>query len=78
MIETEMDEHLGYSKSEHYDSETVRNWYKTKSLNSSFQADVPQERQPDFWSQVVKKWQKDIFAIDEKIISMYAKGMTTR
>ena len=81
MMETEMDEHLGYSKSERSDSENARNGYKTKSLNSSygsFQIDVPQDRQSSFRPQVVKKRQKDISAIDEKIISMYAKGMTTR
>ena len=81
MMETEMDEHLGYSKSDRSDSENARNGYKTKSLNSSygsFQIDVPQDRQSSFQPQVVKKRQKDISAIDEKIISMYAKGMTTR
>ena len=81
MMETEMDEHLGYSKSERSDSENARNGYKTKRVNSSygsFQIDVPQDRQSSFQPQVVKKRQKDISAIDEKIISMYAKGMTTR
>ena len=46
MMETEMDEHLGYSKSERSDSENARNGYKTKRVNSSygsFQIDVPQE-----------------------------------
>ena len=81
MMETEMDEHLGYSKSERSDSENSRNGYKTKRVNSSygsFQIDVPQDRQSSFQPQVVKKRQKDISAIDDKIISMYAKGMTTR
>ena len=41
---------------------------------------VPQDRKSTFQPQVVKKWQKDISDIDQKIISMYAKGMgmTTR
>lgn len=81
MMETEMDSHLGYSKSERSDSDNARNGYKTKSINSSygsFQIDVPQDRQSTFQPQVVKKRQKDISGIDEKIISMYAKGMTTR
>ena len=38
MMETEMDEHLGYSKSERSDSENARNGYKTKSGNSSSMA----------------------------------------
>lgn len=81
MMEAEMDEHLGYSKSERSDSDNARNGYKTKRLNSSYgslQIDVPQNRQSAFQPQVVKKRQKDISEIDEKIISMYAKGMTTR
>ncbi len=39
---------------------------------------VPQDRKSTFKPQVVKKRQKDISDIDQKIISMYAKGMTTR
>lgn len=38
---------------------------------------VPQDRKSTFEPQVVKKRQKDISSIDQKIISMYAKGMTT-
>ncbi|WP_432718786.1 IS256 family transposase [Pectinatus frisingensis] len=81
MMESEMDEHLGYSKSERSDSENARNGYKSKQMNSSygsFQIAVPQDRQSSFKPQVVKKRQKDISAIDQKIISMYAKGMTTK
>ena len=81
MMETEMEEHLGYGKSERSDSENARNGYKSKTLNSSygsFQIEVPQDRQSSFNPQVVKKRQKDISDIDQKIISMYAKGMTTR
>ena len=40
--------------------------------------EVPQDRKTNFAPQVVKKRQKDISDIDQKIISMYAKGMTTR
>jgi putative transposase len=40
--------------------------------------DVPQDRKSTFEPKVVKKRQKDISDIDQKIISMYAKGMTTR
>lgn len=81
MMETEMKEHLGYSKSERSDSENARNGYKPKTLNSSFgnfEIDVPQDRQASFEPRVVKKRQKDISDIDRKIVSMYAKGMTTR
>ena len=81
MMEAEMDEHLGYEKSERSDNEDYRNGYKTKRVNSSYgsmEIQVPQDRQSSFQPQIVKKRQKDISDIDQKIISMYAKGMTTR
>ena len=81
MMEAEMDEHLGYSKSERYDSDDYRNGYKPKTVKSSygqFNIEVPQDRKSTFEPQIVKKRQKDISDIDQKIISMYAKGMTTR
>ena len=81
MMETEMDNHLGYEKSERSDSDDYRNGYKSKRVNSSYGSmdiDVPQDRKSTFKPQVVKKRQKDISDIDQKIISMYAKGMTTR
>ena len=81
MMEAEMDDHLGYEKSERSDSDDYRNGYKQKQVNSSYGSitiDVPQDRKSTFEPQVVKKRQKDISDIDKKIISMYAKGMTTR
>ena len=81
MMETEMDDHLGYNKSQRSDNDDSRNGYKTKQVNSSFgsmKINVPQDRKSSFEPQVVKKRQKDISDIDQKIISMYAKGMTTR
>lgn len=76
-----MDEHLGYSKSERSDSDDYRNGYKSKRVNSSYgsmEIQVPQDRKSTFEPQAVKKRKKDISDIDQKIISMYAKGMTTR
>ena len=81
MMEAEMDDHLGYQKSERSDSDDYRNGYKSKRVNSSYGSmdiDVPQDRKSTFEPQIVKKRQKDISNIDQKIISMYAKGMTTR
>lgn len=81
MMEAEMDDHLGYSRSQRSDSDDYRNGYKTKQINSSYgsmEIKVPQDRKSTFEPQVVKKRQKDISDIDQKIISMYAKGMTTR
>ena len=81
MMDAEMNNHLGYSKSERSDNDDYRNGYKSKRVNSSYGAmeiEVPQDRKSTFEPQVVKKRQKDISDIDQKIISMYAKGMTTR
>lgn len=80
-MEAETDEHLGYEKSQHFDSDDYRNGYKRKRVNSrygSMEIDVPQDRNSNFEPQVIRKRQKDISDIDQKIISMYAKGMTTR
>ena len=84
MMEAEMDDHLGYAKSERIDRDDqfdYRNGTKRKQVNTrygSMTIDVPQDRNSTFEPQVVKKRQKDISDIDQKIISMYAKGMTTR
>lgn len=81
MMESKIDEHMGYQKSQRSDSDNYRNGYKTKQINSSYGSmtiDVPQDRKSTFEPKVVKKRQKDISDIDQKIISMYAKGMTTR
>ena len=81
MMEAEMDDHLGYQKSERSDSDDYRNGYKSKRVNSSYGSmdiDVPQDRKSTFELQIVKKRQNDISDIDQKIVTMYAKGMTTR
>ena len=81
MLEAEMDNHLGYGKYERCEETNYRNGTKPKSVRSKygeFEVDVPQDRQSSFEPQIVPKRKKDISAIDDKIISMYAKGMTTR
>ena len=85
MMEAEMDDHLGYEKSERTNDDSegrnYRNGYKSKRVNSSYGSmdiDVPQDRNSSFEPKIVKKRQKDISDIDQKIISMYAKGMTTK
>ena len=63
------------------DNDDYRNGYKSKQLRTSYGSmniEVPQDRKSTFSPKIVKKRQKDISAIDQKIISMYAKGMTTR
>ena len=81
MMEAEMDDHPGHEKSQCSDSDDYRNGCKQKQVNSSYRSmkiDVPQDRKSTFEPQVVKKRQKDISDINQKIISMYAKVITTR
>ncbi|MDD6709704.1 MAG: IS256 family transposase [Ruminococcus sp.] len=81
LMETEMDDYLGYDRYERSDKKNYRNGTKQKRVRSKygeFEVDVPQDRNSSFDSKVLPKRQKDISAIDDKIISMYAKGMTTR
>ena len=81
MLEAEMDDHLGYDKYERSGETDYRNGTKSKNVRSKygeFEVDVPQDRDSSFEPKVLPKRQKDISAIDDKIIAMYAKGMTTR
>lgn len=81
MLEKEMDDHLGYDRYERSGELNYRNGTKSKTVRSKygeFQVDVPQDRQSSFEPQVLPKRQKDISSIDDKIIALYAKGMTTR
>lgn len=83
MLETEMDDKLGYSKYDYKNKETEnsRNGYSKKTVTSNLgdlEINVPRDREGEFEPQVVKKHQNDVSGIDEQIISMYAKGMSTR
>ena len=82
-LDQELDEELGYSKYDYRNKETdnSRNGYSQKTLHTSYgdmKIDIPRDRKGDFEPQVVKKYQNSITQdMEEKIISMYAKGMTT-
>lgn len=83
MLEAEMTEHLGYEKHspEGRNSGNSRNGHTGKTVRTGFgevPLETPRDRQGTFEPQLVKKGQSDITEFDEKIISMYAKGMTTR
>lgn len=79
---SELDDELGYSKYDYKNrsGENARNGTYSKTLKSDlageFQVDVPRDRNGDYEPQIVKKHEKDISSIDDKIISMYAKGMS--
>lgn len=83
MLEAEMDDYLGYSKYDYKNKQTddSRNGYSSKTVTSSvgdIPIDVPRDRKGDFEPQSVKKKQTDISNIEDQVLSMYAKGMTTR
>ena len=76
-----MDDHLGYESYERSDNENYRNGTKSKKVRSKygeFEIDVPQDRDSTFEPKIVRKRQKDTSEINDKIISMYAHGLTTR
>jgi transposase-like protein len=81
MLKAELDNHLGYEPYERSESSNSRNGNKRKMVRSKYgqlEIDVPQDRDGSFEPHIVKKRQKDISQIEEKIISMYAKGLSTR
>lgn len=83
-LEAELDDQLGYSKYDYRTKEVdnSRNGFSKKTLKTSFgdtEISVPRDRNGDFEPQIVKKNQTTLTGdIEEKIISMYAKGMTTK
>jgi putative transposase len=82
-LEGELESELGYRKYDHRNKETdnSRNGYSEKTLKTSLgdlEIAVPRDRKGDFEPQIVKKNQTTLSGdIEEKILSMYAKGMTT-
>ncbi|MDT8717886.1 IS256 family transposase [Clostridium sp. 19966] len=81
MLEAEMDDHLGYAPYERSAGTNARNGKKNKTIRSKYgemDIEVPQDRESSFEPKIVQKRQKDISGIEEKIIAMYAKGLTTR
>jgi transposase-like protein len=82
-MNVEMDDHLGYKKhaAEGRNSGNSRNGYTTKKLKGNFgeiDIDTPRDRNSSFEPQLVKKGQTRITEFDQQILSLYAKGMTTR
>ena len=83
MLEGEITGHLGYEKHSQsgHNSGNSRNGHTGKTVRTGFgelSLETPRDRQGTFEPQLVKKGQTDITELDEKIISMYSKGMTCR
>jgi transposase-like protein len=83
MLEAEMDEHLGYDKhSPQGDlSGNSRNGYNKKTIQTQMgksEIRVPRDRNGEFEPQLIEKYQNRSDGLENKIVAMYAKGMSTR
>jgi len=83
LMEAELDASLGYEKNHKGDicTPNKRNGHSKKKLKSQygeFQIDVPRDRDGEFEPVIIPKYQRDISGIEEKVLSLYARGMSTR
>ena len=83
LLEAELDVSMGYDKNNKgdIDIDNKRNGYSPKTVKSEFgefQLDIPRDRKGEFEPEIVPKYCRDISGIEDKVISLYARGMTTR
>jgi putative transposase len=82
-LDEELDEELGYSKYDYRNKETAnsRNGHSSKTMHTSYgdmDVAIPRDRNGEYEPQLIKKYQNTVTQdMEEKILSMYAKGMTT-
>lgn len=81
MLQGEMDAHLGYGANDHGPKPTQnrRNGYSSKTLKSTYgeiPVDVPRDRDASFEPQSIPKRTTDVSGIEDKVLSMYARGMS--
>ncbi|WP_350546628.1 IS256 family transposase [Pseudoalteromonas sp. 5-MNA-CIBAN-0065] len=80
-LNAEMDEHLGYQKHSKSTSSNSRNGKTSKRIKTEdgeFELDTPRDREGSFEPQLVKKHQSRFTSMDDKILWLYAQGMSTR
>jgi transposase-like protein len=78
-LQIEMDNHLGYSRYDRSEFQNSRNGAFQKTLitnNGTIELDVPRDRNGNFEPAIVKKKQSRVAGLDQKIVSLYAKGMS--
>lgn len=82
MLEAEMSHHLGYEKHEQSKNNgNYRNGTTSKKVlteTGEIDVEIPRDRQGNFEPQLIGKYQRRLEGFDDKILSMYARGMTTR
>jgi len=77
----EMEEHLGYAKHQGSNSANSRNGYSKKTLKGNHGAvdiTVPRDRDSSFEPSIIKKGENRLTSMDDQILAIYAKGMSTR
>lgn len=80
-LEAELDETLGYGKHEVSKKMNSRNGYSKKTIKTELgeiALNIPRDRNGEFEPQIVPKHQRNVNGIEDKILSLYSKGMTTR
>lgn len=80
-LNAEMTHHLGYDKNQLKPGANSRNVYSTKTVttgDSPLELRTPRDRDGSFEPQLVKKNQTRITGMDNQILSLFTKGMTTR
>ena len=80
-LNAELDDHLGYEKHSPTNDSNSRNGYSSKRLitdDGEIQLEIPRDRDASFEPKLVRKHQTRFQSMDDKILSLYAKGMTTR
>lgn len=83
LMQTELTSFLGYQKSSQAEKNTTnrRNGTTSKTVRSKYGAlelNIPRDRDSEFDSQLLPKYKRDISDIEDKVIAMYARGMTER
>lgn len=80
-LNAELDDHLGYSKHEKTSNDNSRNGFSSKTLQTEdgqFELSTPRDRNGDFEPQLVKKKQRRFTSMSDKILFLYAQGLSTR
>ncbi len=80
-LNAELDDHLGFERHEQSEAANNRNGYASKTNRTEagqFELDTPRDRAGSFEPKLVKKHQRRFTSMDDKIIFLYAQGMTTR
>ena len=80
-LNAELTEHLGHEKNTPKSGSNTRNGYSSKTLlcdDGEIELNTPRDRENTFEPQLIKKNQTRITQMDSQILSLYAKGMTTR